>query len=302
MDLWQLNVFCKVVESKSFSKAGKKIHLSQPTVSSHIKDLEIYFDTRLIDRFSRKAEPTPAGKILYEYARRLIMLKEEMERSLGEFLGTKSGSLAIGGSTIPGGYLLPKIIGNFGHSFPHIHTRLEIADTQKIIHAILDGKLELGIVGAKSDDNNIVQQKLMEDEMCLIVPSGHKWFNRESVSIEELFKEPFIIREEGSGTLKSLTLNMQKNGYDIDKLNIVAVMGSTEAIRQGIKSCVGISILSKIAVADDICAGTLKSLPINGLELKRSFYLTRHKNRTPSPPSLSFEKSLIENFHDILLK
>ena len=89
MDLWQLNVFCKVVEAKSFSKAGQKIHLSQPTVSSHIKDLETYFDTRLIDRFSRKAEPTPAGKLLYDYACRLLILKEEMEHCLGEFLGTK---------------------------------------------------------------------------------------------------------------------------------------------------------------------------------------------------------------------
>ncbi len=294
MDLWQLNVFCKVVEYKSFSKAGKKIHLSQPTVSSHIKDLESYFDARLIDRFSRKAEPTPAGKLLYEYARRLLALKEEMEQSLGEFLGTKRGNLTIGGSTIPGGYFLPKIIGSFSQKYPQIHIRLEIADTQKIIQDIIRGKLELGVVGARSDDGKILQQKLIEDKMCLAVPASHRWAPKESVSIEELFEEPFIIREEGSGTLKSLKLNMQKQGYDIQNLRIIAVMGSTEAVRQGIKSCVGISILSAIAIEDDIRAGLLKPIKVRGIELKRCFYLTRHKERTPSPPSLSFEKSLIE--------
>lgn len=297
MDLWQLNVFCKVVEAKSFSRAGKKIHLSQPTVSSHIKDLETYFDTRLIDRFSRKAEATPAGKLLYDYARRLIVLKDEMEHSIGEFLGTKKGNLSVGGSTIPGTYLLPKIIGEFTHSYPNIHVRLEIGDTQKIIQDILDGRLELGIVGAKSDDSNVFQQKFIEDEMCLVVPNGHKWFNNRSVSIEELFKEPYIIREEGSGTLKSLILNMKKKGFDIHNLNIIAVMGSTQAVLQGIKNHVGISILSAIAVEDDVHAGTLKTLSVDGLELTRCFYLTRHKNRTPSPPSLSFEKKLMKNFN-----
>jgi len=295
MDLWQLNVFCKVVEAKSFSKAGKKIHLSQPTVSSHIKDLETYFDTRLIDRFSRKAEATPVGKLLYDYANRLIALKEEMEHSIGEFLGTKKGNLSIGGSTIPGAYLLPKMIGEFTRSYPQIRIRLEIGDTQKIIQDILDGRLELGIVGAKSGDSNIVQQKFIKDEMCLAVPDGHRWFNKRSVSMEELFKEPFIIREKGSGTLKSLVLNMQKKGYDIHNLNIIAVMGSTQAVLQGIKNHVGVSILSPIAMEDDVRAGTLKTLGVDGLELKRCFYLTRHKNRTPSPPSLSFEKSLFRN-------
>ena len=295
MDLWQLNVFCKVVEAKSFSKAGKKIHLSQPTVSSHIKDLETYFDTRLIDRFSRKAEVTPAGKLLYEYARRLIALKEDMEHSLAEFLGTKKGNLAVGGSTIPGAYLLPKLIGDFIRHHPQIHIRLEIGDTQQIIQDILNGKLELGIVGAKSDDSNIFQQPLVEDKMCLTVPAEHKWSQKESVTIEELFQEPYIIREKGSGTLKSIRLNMQAKGYDIHNLNIIAVMGSTQAVIQGIKSQVGVSILSTIAANDDVRIGTLKTLDVAGLELKRCFYLTRHRYRTPSPPSRAFEKNLMEN-------
>jgi DNA-binding transcriptional LysR family regulator len=292
MDLWQLKVFCKVVETRSFSKAGKAVHLSQPTVSSHIKDLEAHFDARLIDRLGRKAEPTKAGSLLYDYARRMIALRDEMEAGMGDFLGTKRGKLIIGGSTIPGGYLLPQVIGGFARLHPEVNITLEIGDTGKIIQAALAGHIELGIVGAKTDEPNISQIKLVDDEMCLAVPHDHPWAHKGHVGIQDLLTEPFIIREEGSGTLKSLKMCLTKIGCDIKSLKTVAVMGSTEAVRQGVKSHVGVSILSAIAVAEDVHNGTLCALAIDGLDLKRSFYLTRHKNRTPSPLCLSFEAFL----------
>ena len=111
MDLWQLHIFTKVVELKSFSKAGAAIHLSQPTVSSHIKDLEDHFECRLIDRLGKEALPTKAGTLLYGYARKLLSLKGETETALAQFKGKTRGHLVVGGSTIPGGYILPLIIG-----------------------------------------------------------------------------------------------------------------------------------------------------------------------------------------------
>jgi DNA-binding transcriptional LysR family regulator len=292
MDLWQLKVFCKVVETRSFSKAGKDVHLSQPTVSSHIKDLESHFETQLIDRLAKKAEPTKAGALLYDYAVRLISLKDEMEAGMSDFLGAKKGKLIIGGSTIPGGYLLPEVIGGFARLHPEVSITLQIGDTGKIIQATLAGHIELGIVGAKSDDSSISQIKLVDDEMCLAVPGDHLWANKGVVNVLDLLSEPFIVREEGSGTLKSLKLCLAKIGRSIGDLKTVAVLGSTEAVRQGIKSHLGISILSAIAVAEDVRNGTLCALAIDGLDLKRSFYLTRHKNRTPSPICLAFETFL----------
>ena len=118
MDLWQLNIFCRVIEMKSFSKAGEAIHLSQPTVSSHIKDLEAHFGTKLVDRLARQALPTKAGELLYEYAVRLLTLRDETESAMAEFLGKIKGRLSLGGSTIPAGYLLPRWIGEFTAAFP----------------------------------------------------------------------------------------------------------------------------------------------------------------------------------------
>ncbi|MBN1930317.1 MAG: LysR family transcriptional regulator [Desulfobacterales bacterium] len=283
MDLWQLNIFCKVIELKSFSKAGKNINLSQPTVSSHIKDLEDHFGCRLIDRFSKEAAPTKAGELLYQYARRLIALRDETEVALAEFQGKIKGCLCIGASTIPGVYILPPIIGSFIGTYPEVKVSIIIGDTEKIIHDTLSGELELSIVGAKTSNKGIFQEKLIEDEMRLVVPTDHKWAPKSSISLNMLFLEPFIIRERGSGTLKSIQENLTAKGHSLNDFKIVAEMGSTEAVSQGIKNKVGISILSIIAVSDDIKAGKLKPLDIEELNLKRSFFLTFRKHRTVSP-------------------
>ena len=288
MDLWQLQIFCKVVDLKSFSRAGRAVHLSQPTVSSHIKDLEDHFDCRLIDRLAKEALPTKAGRLLYRYAKRMIALRDEIESAMAEFKGKIKGSLDLGGSTIPGAFVLPDIIGAFTSRFPEVKISLTIADTQQIIDAIASGDLELGVVGAVANGANVVQTRLVDDEMGLIIPAGHRWAGKKRITAEQLFSEPFIIREYGSGTLKSIQNSFSEAGLNINDLNIVARIGSTEAIRQGVKGGIGVTILSSIAVTEDVEAGKLKVLSIDGLNLKRSFYLTHHRNRSLSPLSKTF--------------
>ena len=296
MDLWQLQIFCKVVELKSFSRAGRAVHLSQPTVSSHIKDLEDHFDCRLIDRMAKEALPTKAGRLLYRYAKRMISLRDDTESAMAEFKGKIKGSLELGGSTIPSAFVLPDIIGTFTSRFPEVNISLTIADTQQIIEAILSGDLELAVVGAVSNHAHIVQTRLIDDEMCLVVPAGHRWAGKKRITVKELYSEPFIVREQGSGTLKSIQNSFSEAGFSFNELKIVASIGSTEAIRQGVKSGIGVTILSSIAVTEDVAAGKLKTLSIDGLNLKRSFFLTYHRNRSLSPLS----KTFIDFIHDQL--
>ena len=283
MDIWQLNIFCKVIALKSFSKAGDAVHISQPTVSSHIKDLEDYYGTKLIDRLPGEAVPTKAGELLFSYAKRIIALKEEAESAMAEFQGNIKGALILGGSTIPGVYLLPRIIGAFKQAYPQVNISLSIGDTEEIIQGVMDGALELGIVGAVSNAKTILQETRFEDRMCLVIPAKHAWSDRNRITLSQLMQEPFILREKGSGTLKSIQLSLEKHGCRIEQLTVAAEMGSTAAVIQGVKSGLGISILSTIAVADDIASGALKSLSIDGLDLKRYFYITRHRLRSVSP-------------------
>ncbi len=288
MDLWQLNIFCKVVEQKSFSEAGQLVHLSQPTVSSHIKELEDYFDCRLIDRLSEGATPTKAGELLYGYGKRLLALKDDAETAIFEFNGKIKGKLVIGGSTIPSGYILPKIIGEFKTAYPQITIALVAGDTEKTIKDILEGTIELGVVGAKTHNKRIYQEPFIQDEMRLVIPAGHRWKDAKEIDLDQLVDEPFIVREAGSGTLKSLKLSLAEKNFDMDSLNIMAEMGSTAALIQAVKNHVGVSIFSIIAIDEYLTAGTLIALPVKGLNLRRNFYLTTHKNKSLSSLAAAF--------------
>jgi DNA-binding transcriptional LysR family regulator len=294
MDLWQINIFCKVVELKSFSKAGKAVLLSQPTVSSHIKDLEDHFACRLIDRLPSEAVPTRAGRVLYDYGRRLLALRDETETALSEFQGRMKGRLLIGGSTIPGGYILPRLIGAFSETFPDVRISLINGDTERIIETVVDGSVELGVVGARTGVKQILQDRLIEDEMKLVVPAGHRWAGREKIGIRNLLKEPFIAREEGSGTWQSIQRSLAEGGTSPDALNIIAVMGSTQAVIEGIKGGVGVSILSSVAVKESLQVGSLSALKIDGVNLRRNFYLTRHRNRSLSPLAKAFVNFMLD--------
>ena len=277
---------------RSFSRAAKSVYLSQPTVSSHIKDLENHFDCKLVDRLGREVIPTKTGSLLYGYATKIIALKQEAENALAEFHGKIKGRLTIGGSTIPAGYILPPLLGRFKEDYPEVVVILVQGDTEKIIGDTLEGNVELGIVGAKAREAQLVQKKIIDDQMFLTVPRSHKWATKPNVTMNELIMEPFIMREIGSGTRKSIEQVLYKSGYSLGALNIVAEMGSTEAVRQGIKAGMGISIMSECAVAEELTIGSLKKVKIKDLTFKRAFYLTFHRHRTQSPLSRTFIKFL----------
>lgn len=283
MDLWHLKIFCKVVELKSFSKAGEAVHLSQPTVSTHIKQIEDHFNTKLVDRMARQTVPTKAGELLYGYAHRLMALYEATEAAMAEFVGHIKGRLIIGGSTIPGAYILPRLIGAFTKAYPGIRISLVVSDTSEIIAQTLAGRVEMGLVGARTEDRKLSQFAVMDDELRLVVPSGHPWAEKKRVRLDALATEPFIIREEGSGTRRSIEHQLNRKGKSVAEFNVVAELGSTEAVRQAILNRMGISILSAVAVADDVQSGRVAAIQVEGLNLRRSFYLTTHKQRTPSP-------------------
>ena len=295
MDLRRLEVFCKVYELRSFSKAGKASLLSQPTVSEHIRYLENILEVRLFDRLSREVVPTRAGKILYNYARRMLNLRREAYRTLELYRGKVSGELELGGSTIPGQYILPSLIGDFKLDFTDIRIKLVIADTMEITNMVLEGSLELGVVGAKMKNTNLQFEQLFDDELVLVVPADHPWAKDDQITIEQLSEAPFIMREHGSGTRMAMLHALEQMGFDPRGLNVMAEMGSTDAIRQAIKAKVGISILSRRAIADELQFRQLYLVSIQGFALSRHFYLVTHKKRSRTPVGQAFVDFLLKH-------
>jgi DNA-binding transcriptional LysR family regulator len=288
MDIHRLAVFCKVVELRSFTKAADAVGLTQPTVSEHLRSLEEMVGETLVDRLGREVLPTPAGKILYQYAQNIIKLRNEALQAIERFKGNLSGHLLVGASTIPGTYMLPAIIGSFKAEHPSIQITLRISGSGDVVEHILDGSLEIGFIGARWDDRRIALEEIFSDELVLAVFPEHPWATRQEVELEELAAEPFILREKGSGTRVVMNRALEAKGFDPSHLNAVAEMGSTESVRQGIKARIGISILSYQAVAEDFERHTLVQVPLNGVRLARSVYLAQRKGRHLSPLCTAF--------------
>jgi len=288
MDLWRLRVFCSVVSTGGFSAAAKELRLTQPSVSAHIKELESHFNCRLIDRVNRQAKPTRAGEILYRSARKLIREYEKTETALSEYHGRFEGRLLIGGSNIPGEYILPAQLGAFRKAYPNVTVSVLIKNTLDIVQQVLDDTIELGFVGATVKEPGISQEPCYSDELKLVVPAGSTWVKGDAIELQELEMIPFITRFPGSGTMKTFLERIRQNGFDGRQLQIVAELGSNTAVIQGIRNGLGASVLSSLAVRDELAKGTLRAIRLEGVALQRSFFLTCRNNRSLTPLAARF--------------
>ncbi len=282
MDDHKLRVFCTVAETKSFSKASSIIHLTQPAVSLQIQALEELYETKLFDRSSSNVTLTPAGELLYKYAKQILGLYAEAEKEIGDLTGLVKGSIALGASTTIANYFLPKVIADFRKTRPRIKIHLQVGNTKRIVDLLKAGNIDLGLVEGDVSKQRIEVEKLIDDELCLIVPTQHTWAKRRDVSIFELTKEPFIFREEGSGTRQVIEKYFAKHGITTQNMKISMVLGSTEAIKHAVESGMGVSILSRWAALKEVKFGTLKLLSFREEKMMRDFSLVSQKHSVSS--------------------
>jgi DNA-binding transcriptional LysR family regulator len=289
MNLKALEAFCTVYEEGRFTRAAGRLGLSQPTVSAHVRKLEEELGARLFDRLGRDVQPTRAARLLYRHARRLLDLSREMAAELDRFVHGLHGRLLIGASTIPGEYWLPARLGRFHALHPEIAVTLEIHDTREVIERVRDGRLELGVVGARMEDGGLAFRELAVDRLVLVAPIGAGWRSRGAVDLEALRDEPFVLREPGSGTRLRFEQALAARGLAVGDLRVVAELGSTTAVKEAVKAGVGVSVLSRLAVQADLDAGLVVAFEIGDLDgLRRSFYSVVHTGRALSPLAQAF--------------
>jgi DNA-binding transcriptional LysR family regulator len=278
MDIHHLRVFASVFKNRSFSKASDELHLTQPTISNHIKALEDEFDCKLFDRLGRTILPTKEAEVLYSHSMELIERTNNLREAVGLIKKDISGKLIIGASTIPGVYLLPGLMSEFRKKFPSISFQILISDSKGIIENISRHELLLGIVGAKLGNEHIKYMPFIEDEL-IVVSSSHLSKNR-MMTLQELLKFPMVLREEGSGTRKETEKFLANKGISLENVHISGVFGSTDAIKQAVKAGLGVSILSKFSVADELKYKILEEIKLTDIQMKRRFYIVTHKKRT----------------------
>jgi len=288
MDLRRLEIFAKVAELGSFSRAAEALFLTQPTVSEHVRALEDELGVQLLDRLGRGAQPTPAGRLLLDYAARMLALGREARQAIDRYQGRVSGALVIGGSTIPGEYVLPALVGAFRAKHPEVSVSLLIGSSRDVSLWVEEGRAELGVTGARPSARALHAKAIMSDELVIVVPAEHPWAERKTVSLADVRAEPLVVRERGSGSREALERALGGAGLDLGACRVVGEMGSTQAIKQAVRAGVGVSIISRRAVEDECRARQLAALPIRDLKVDRAFWLVTHRERTRSPLALAF--------------
>jgi len=288
MDLKTLEVFCRIVELRSFTRAAEAVALTQPTVSGHIKELEAELGLPLLDRAGRGVTPTRAGEILYGYARRILSLRMEAQQAIGAHKGGLTGDLVVGGSSIPGAYVLPPLIATFKQDHPEAAVTLHVRGARDIVRGVGDGTYEVGMVGARFEEGRVRYDRYAQDELVLAVPPSHPWAGRGTVRLRDLIGQPIVMRERGSGTRKVMEKALAEHAVDRQRLRVVLEIASNEAVRQAVKAGAGVAFISRRAVEDDLRCGLLAALRFQGSRLVRDFFLVTHRTRARSPLGEAF--------------
>lgn len=281
MEFRQLEVFAAVAEQKSVSKAAEQLYLTQSTASSHLKNLERELGKQLIFRTTKHLQLTEEGQRLLPYARRIL---ETRNAALKELQEPSEQLLHLGASTIPSGYLLPKILGGFRRLHPNFYFSIKQGDSREIQEQVLDGTLEVGFVGSECPSSHCVNLPFCTDQLVLVTPSTRHYLalRQQGCTYRDLLGEPIILRERGSGTQKAADQFLASIHVDPSQLHPVAEINDLESIKQMIVGGMGVSICSRFAVADLEAQGQAILYPLPS-EIRRRFYITYLKARTLKP-------------------
>jgi DNA-binding transcriptional LysR family regulator len=296
MNFKQLEVFQAVAESGSFSKGADATFITQSTVSQHISALEKELGIRLLDRTAKGALLTAAGEILLIHARRVIGEMRGIRMAISRFKGLEDVALTAGASNIPGNYMIPEVLPVLQQRFPGLSLTILLGDSRDIVRKIETEEVELGIVGSRFADEALTFTPLGQDRIMLVVGRCHPWFSRTTADLDELRTQSFILREQGSGTGKTVSEALAAVGIDPGGLNVKVSLGSNEGIKHAVAGGAGISFVSELSVRRELAQGELKEIMIPGLEIARQFYLVSRAGRELSPAAAAFAGVMLEKF------
>ena len=281
MNLKQLEAFVQVAEGGSFSKAAKKLYLTQPTISAHVAALEKELNVRLFVRNTKEVSLSEDGKDLYKYARQMVDLEKKIDERFGTREEGGKHCITIAASTIPAQYLLPKVLMRFNEKYPEEQLKIMETDSAKVVTQIVEHMADVGFTGTVLEKKHCKYMPFYKDELVIITPNTEKYQKLKDHMTDDiswLLEEHVILREEGSGTRKEAEKQLKQAGVDLSDLDIIASIENQETIKKSVRQGMGISILSKLATADEAEAGYVLAFPIPKADKGRDINLVYNKN------------------------
>jgi LysR family transcriptional regulator, transcriptional activator of the cysJI operon len=285
MEFYQLEILVTVMQKRSFSKAAESLYLSQPTVSAHIKSLENELGLSLFDRGKNDMLPTPAGEALYRYASDLLDLRAAALADLCSMTEVGEETVTISASSVPCQYLLPQAAARFEQTYPAVSIALKQENSQAVCEDVFKYRYVLGVVGERHELPQLIFKPLMADELVVAIPNQLAYkelLESDTLVIHDLARFPLLLRESGSGTRSLLERELSNVGVNLDGFK-TRVYNNQETIKQAVRQGVGVTVLSRFVVQDYERFGLVATRPLDGLDLRRQFYLVYHGKRVLSP-------------------
>jgi DNA-binding transcriptional LysR family regulator len=275
VNIEHLFVFLDVTQTLSFSETAQRLHVSQPTVSKNIHDLESELGIKLFERTGAKPRLTEAGRALQPWARKLVIQSNELEDIARSINQDVTGSLTIACTTTAGKYILPQLAARFRQQYPQVRISIPSCTQEDVISHLLEKNFHLGVVSREIYTAGFESQEFFNDFITLIVPANHPWTMRSSIEPDELLEERIILREPTSGTRRVVLEELAKNEITLDDLNVFLELGNAEAIVRTVAAGYGVAFVSTLAAECPLARGQIGSIAVAHLNLHRTIYMVR---------------------------
>ena len=274
MSIRHLRIFIMVASLKNMSAAAEKLFITQPSVSQAIKEIEHYYGVKLFERLSKKLYLTESGEYLLRYATHIVQSFDEMET----MMKNKSDNIAlrIGASITVGSCLLNHILDDLAEENNKITTQIYVRNTKEIEKMLLDSELDVALVEGTVTSKDLISKPVYQDKLIMVVGKGHKFYNRDEISIEELQGEAIISREEGSGSKTIFDNILKSNQIEVD---IKWSSTDTGAIKDAVLESRGLAVLSRLMVERELKKGTLHEVSLKEVSMFREIFVVYHKNK-----------------------
>jgi DNA-binding transcriptional LysR family regulator len=275
MDIGQLKTFLEVVRQKSFSKAAKELHVTQPSISAQIRSLETYLGYRLLERGGGKVTLTAAGRVFEPFAEDCLAKLNHICLTLADLETFPRGSLTVGANDSTALYVLPSFFRNFKRRYPRVSLNIIRAERTKTIEMVLNREVEFGVVSLPAKDSRLHVEVIHKDELVLVVPAGHPLASSEKLSLHQVAKHKLLVPTQGRRREALHQMFLQK------KLTprIAMELDSNELMKRLILADMGIGFLPRINVLDELRQGLLRAITVEGVELSRDLALISRQDR-----------------------
>ncbi len=288
LNLHELNVFVEAAQAQNFSVAARRLYLSQPAVSLHVRNLEKQLGVELFQRNGRNIALSEPGRLLLPLAQHLLRDAKRLEETMWGLQGKVIGRLSIACSTTVGKYILPRLVAGFRARYPGVAVEINVMSRRAAVERLLEDRAEISVVSTRLNHHDLEFAAFLTDQVVLIVPPGHLWADGRTIAPQDLLTVPFIMREPTAGAYEILAEGLAAHGLGIEELQVVLTLANAEAIEMSVEAGLGVAFVSRVAAARGLALGKVVEAPVAGMTLARTIYMVRHQRHASTPLQQAF--------------